>query len=98
MYVRYEDAVRFMEVPKKIRGILPYGFSLDNPVRMREGVVLGEALRARLKTLSREKGRVSNTVDLIEHLKAIGKKAVKPCLVGDKEARLGNKMWRGGRV
>jgi hypothetical protein len=96
VYVRYVDVVRFMEVPKAIWRMLPYGFSLDNPVESREGVVLEDCLKRELKRLSMDRRRVFNTEELIAHMKAVGAKAFKPVVVGNKEARLGNPEYPPG--
>lgn len=87
-----------MDVPKKIWGMLPYGFSLDNPVESRETAVLEDALKVELKHLSQNKRRKFNTEELIKHMKAFGSKALKPQVVGVKEARLGNPEYPPGYV
>lgn len=96
VYVRYDDAVNFMEVPKTIWVMLPYEFSLVNPVMMKESKVLEDVLKEELKRLSVDRTKVFKTVELIEHLKSVGKGAFKPCVVGDKETRLGNPEYPPG--
>jgi len=96
VYVGYAHAVRFMQVPKTIWRMLPYGFSLDNPVESREGVALEECLKVELKRLSMDRRRVFNSEELIAHIKGIGAKAFKPVVVGNKEAWLGNPDIRRG--
>ncbi|KAJ4369049.1 hypothetical protein N0V83_006132 [Neocucurbitaria cava] len=96
VYVRYEHAVKFMEVSKKIWGELPYGFSLDNPVGSREAVALEECLNGELKRVSMERRRTFNTKELVEHMVRVGNEAVKPVVVEDESARLGNPIFPPG--
>lgn len=97
VYVRYDDAARFMEqTPKKVWKMLSYGFSLDNPVETKEAGMLEKALKAELKHLSLDRRRVFNTVELVTHMEEVGKKAFTPEVVGSKEARLGNPEYPPG--
>ncbi|KAF1851809.1 uncharacterized protein K460DRAFT_362555 [Cucurbitaria berberidis CBS 394.84] len=96
VYVRYDHAVRFMDVPKKVWSTLPYGFSLDNPVGSQEALALEEHLKKELMRLSQDRSRVFNTKELVEHIVAVGKDAVKPVVVQDESARLGNPSFPPG--
>jgi hypothetical protein len=96
LYVRYDDAVQFMDVPRKIWSMLPYGFSLDNPVGSAEAMALEECLWRELKRLSLDKTLVFNTKEMCDHMAEVGKKAVEPVVVEDVGARLGNPVFPPG--
>jgi hypothetical protein len=94
-YVHYQFAVEFMQVPKKIWRMLPYGFSLDNPVETREAAVLEDHLKKELRRLSATK-QLFNTKELIDHMMKVGKDAFRPEVTGSKEERLGNPEYPPG--
>ncbi len=95
MYVHYDDAVRFMDVPRKVWAMLPYGFSLDNPVGSPEALALEEVLRKELKRLSIER-RLFNTKEILDHMTAVGQSALELVVVQDVSARLGNPVTPPG--
>ncbi|CAO2651123.1 Nn.00g094200.m01.CDS01 [Neocucurbitaria sp. VM-36] len=96
VYVRYDHAMRFMEVPKKIWSTLPYGFTLDNPVGSQEVLKLEECLKQELKRLSLDQNQTFNTKELVEHMVDVGRRAIRPVVVEDASARLGNPMFPPG--
>ena len=96
VYVRYADAVAFMEqVPIKVWSMLPYGFRLDNPVESVEARALHDALKTALRALSISR-KTFNTKEIMEHMLRVGKTALKPVVVQDASARLGNPVTPPG--
>ncbi|KAG9185751.1 hypothetical protein G6011_07082 [Alternaria panax] len=95
VHVRYDDAVRFMDVPKRVWAMLPYGFSLDNPVGSAEALVLEECLRSELKRLAVER-KLFNTKEILDHMANVGRNALKLVVVEDVGARLGNPVTPPG--
>jgi hypothetical protein len=94
-HVRCDDAVKFMDVPRKVWAMLPYGFSLDNPVESPETLALEECLSGELKRLSVQR-KLFNTKEILDHVAAVGRDALKPVVVQDASARLGNPVTPPG--
>jgi hypothetical protein len=94
-FVRYNDAVAFMDVPKKVWAMLPYGFSLDNPIGSDEALALEAVLRKELYRLSLSR-ELFNTKDILDHMAAVGRAALKPQVVQDVSKRLGNPVTPPG--
>lgn len=96
VHVHLPYATDFMEIPKYVWGLLPYGFKKDNPVNFTESAILEAALREELKALARSR-RQFNTAQMIAHLKDVGDRAVRSVLVSrDKEERMGNPEFLPG--
>ena len=95
VHVRYDDAVAFMYVPKRVWAMLPYGFSLDNPVESCEALALEKCLKGELKRLSVER-KLFNTKEILDHMANVGRGALKPVVVEDVSARLGNPVTPPG--
>lgn len=90
VYVHLPDAIDLMErIPIYVAKLLPWGFSLDNPVYMKEGEVLKQHLVQELRRLAATKQRFT-TDALIEHIQAVGEQAWTPVVVRDASQRLGN--------
>ncbi|KAH8624368.1 hypothetical protein IG631_21107 [Alternaria alternata] len=95
VHVRYDDAVAFMHVPKRVWAMLPYGFSLDNPVESCEALALEKCLKGELKRLSVER-KLFNTKEILDHMANVGRGVLKPVVVEDVSARLGNPVTPPG--
>lgn len=94
--VRAKEAVGLIEaLPVFVARLLDWGYSLDNPVQMAEGVVLKTRLVAELWELER-KGRKFHSVGLVGYLREVGRGAVSPVVVGDEGERLRNPVLPPG--
>jgi hypothetical protein len=97
VYMHLPDAIELMDrISIYVAKLLPWGFSLDNPVNMREGEVLRECLVGDLRRQAGMRQRWK-TDGLIAHLKEVGAGAFAPVILSPKkEERLGNPVCPPG--
>jgi len=94
--VHYLEARMVMDAAIFVWGLVRYGFTVDNPVRMREGIELVETLKRELQRLAKD-GKRYKLAELRKHMEIVGKRAVMPVLVSEnKDERLGNPKYPPG--
>lgn len=95
--IHFQEAVELIDkIPIYVAKMLPWGFSLDNPVNTVESYILKRKLVDELRRLAARRERW-NTDDLIEHMKKVGAATVNPVIVSrNKENRLGNPIFPPG--